>query len=81
MRFVDTDASFSPRPLELLSKGVNPACRGRRKCAWACRCSNDDQETALAALCRLAIDPLDDAVDSVRPSTMCPLSHYQGLTD
>ncbi|GAA5878333.1 hypothetical protein JCM3774_001989 [Rhodotorula dairenensis] len=49
----------------LVDLRVNPSCRNQRKCARACRCPRDEQETALAALCRLAIDPLDDAVDSV----------------
>lgn len=68
-------------PSNYFSKAVNPACRGKRKCARACRCPDDEQETALAALCRLAIDPLDDAVDPVRPSTQRPPLPTDSLTD
>ncbi|GAA5983772.1 hypothetical protein JCM10908_005919 [Rhodotorula pacifica] len=49
----------------LLHLHINPACRGRRKCARVCRCPEEEQQSALSALCQLAIDPLDDAVDSV----------------
>ncbi|BGP08555.1 hypothetical protein JCM10049v2_004402 [Rhodotorula toruloides] len=49
---------------------LNPSCQGKRRCAQRCQCAQTSQQSLLEILSHLALDPLDDAPNTVHQTSV-----------
>ncbi|BGP32554.1 hypothetical protein JCM10296v2_004335 [Rhodotorula toruloides] len=49
---------------------LNPSCQGKRSCAQRCQCAETSQQSLLEILSHLALDPLDDAPNTVHQTSV-----------
>ncbi|BGP25092.1 hypothetical protein JCM10295v2_004012 [Rhodotorula toruloides] len=49
---------------------LNPSCQGKRKCTQSCQCPETSQQSLLEILSHLALDPLEDAPNTVHQTSV-----------
>ncbi|BGP02460.1 hypothetical protein RTBOTA2_003836 [Rhodotorula toruloides] len=49
---------------------LNPSCQGKRRCAQRCQCAETSQQSLLEILSHLALDPLEDAPNTVHQTSV-----------